>query len=420
VTTFRYQEVASPLHDAATVRSITGALRARLGALDGRPGPPDVDPDVPFLVVVATGGTEQAILETARGRARARPHEPVVLVAHPRHNSLPAALEALARLHQDGHRGRIAYVPDGEADEPADAVADLAAWHLLHASRLGQVGDPSDWLVASTPEADRVRRRWGVELVTVPMDEVLGDHRPPAAGAVPVRWPGHEAGPAPAEVVAAEALHPTLTAVLERHRVDALTVRCFDFLGELRTSGCLALADLNEAGIVAGCEGDVASAVAMLWIRHLLDSPSWIANPAQVDVAAGELVLAHCTIAPSLAEDLHLDTHFESGLGVGISGTIPPGPVTLVRLGGTGLERRWLADGEVVGSGDSPDLCRTQATVRLEPGRVVELLDGPLGNHLVLVPGHHRERLDRWWRLAVADAGSAAPAAEGGSGRAAG
>jgi L-fucose isomerase-like protein len=313
-------------------------------------------------------------------------------------------LEALARLHQDGHRGRIAYVPDGEAVEPAEAVADLVARHRLHGTRLGQVGDPSDWLVASVPDADAVRRRWGVELVTVPMDEVLRDHSPPDAGtAVPVRWRERDLGPDAAEVAAAEALHPTLTAVLERYRVDALTVRCFDFLGELHTSGCLALADLNDEGIVAGCEGDVASAVAMIWIRHRLDSAGWIANPAQLDLDAGELMLAHCTIAPSLAEDLHLDTHFESGLGVGISGTIPPGPVTLVRLGGPGLEQRWLADGEVIGSGDSPDLCRTQATVRLEPGRVAELLEAPLGNHLVLVPGHHAERLDRWWRLVVAD-----------------
>ncbi len=115
------------------------------------------------------------------------------------------------------------------------------------------------------------------------------------------------------------------------------------------------------------------------------------------------MVLAHCTIAPSLAEDLHLHTHFESGIGVGIRGTIPSGPVTLVRLGGRGLEQRWLADAEVIGSGDSPDLCRTQATLRLEPARVAELLDAPLGNHLVLAPGHHAERLERWWRLVVAD-----------------
>ncbi len=403
MSTFTYQELASPLHDAATVAAITAPVRARLAALGGGPGTPDTDPSAPFLLVVATGGTEQAVLDTARHRLGVCPFEPVVLVAHPRHNSLPAALEALARLHQDGGRGRIAYVADDGGAEPDEAVADLRALHRLHASRLGQVGEPSDWLAASVPDATAVRRRWGVTLVPVPMADVLADHATRSPGEAPVHWRDHGHGPSVAEVDAAGALQPTLTAVLERHHVDAVTVRCFDFLGELHTSGCLALADLNEAGIVAGCEGDVAAAVAMLWIRHRLDAVSWIANPAQVDPAAGELVLAHCTIAPSLTEDLHLHTHFESGIGVGISGTIPNGPVTLVRLGGRGLERRWLADAEVIGSGDSPDLCRTQATLRLEPERVAELLDAPLGNHLVLVPGHHAARLERWWRLVIAE-----------------
>ncbi len=400
---FRYEELASPLHDAATVTAMAAPLRRRLGALGGLPGRPDTEPGAPFLVVVATGGTEQAVLDTARHRLAVCPHEPVVLVAHPRHNSLPAALEALARLRQDGLRGRIAYVPDEGGVEPEEAVADLVALHRLHATRLGQVGAPSDWLAASVPDPTAVLRRWGVTLVPVPMADVLADHHGRSATEVPVQWRDHGHGPSGDEIEAAAALRPTLSAVLERHRVDAVTVRCFDFLGELHTSGCLALADLNEAGIVAGCEGDVAAALAMLWIRHRLDSVSWIANPAQVDPHAGQLVLAHCTIAPSLTEDLHLHTHFESGIGVGISGTIPAGPVTLVRLGGKGLERRWLADAAVVGSGDSPDLCRTQAELRLEPARVAELLEDPLGNHLVLVPGHHAERLDRWWRLVVAE-----------------
>jgi L-fucose isomerase-like protein len=403
MTTFFYQVLASPLHDAETVASITEPLRARLDRLGGEEGGPDTDPAAPFLVVVATGGTEKAVLDAVGKRAEVCPHEPVALVAHPRHNSLPAALEALARLHQDEHRGRIAYVPDGEAAEPAEILGDLEAHHRLHATRLGQVGEPSDWLVASVPDPGAVERRWGVELVRIPMDEVLAGHDPTATRSAPVRWRDHGHGPDVAEVEAAEALHPTLTALLERHEVDALTVRCFDFLGELQTSGCLALADLNEDGIVAGCEGDIASAVAMLLVRYRLDTASWIANPAEVDPGADELVLAHCTIAPSLTEDLHLDTHFESGLGVGISGTIPEGPVTLVRLGGRSLDRCWLADAEVVGTGDSTELCRTQATVRLAPGRVEELLESPLGNHLVLVPGHHADRLERWWHLVIDD-----------------
>ena len=35
-----------------------------------------------------------------------------------------------------------------------------------------------------------------------------------------------------------------------------MTVRCFDLLGRIGTTGCLALAILNAEGIPAACEGD--------------------------------------------------------------------------------------------------------------------------------------------------------------------
>ena len=53
--------------------------------------------------------------------------------------------------------------------------------------------------------------------------------------------------------------------------------------------------------------------------------------------------------------------------------------------------------------GDDPDLCRTQVTVALSSGNVRDLLEHPLGNHIVLAVGHHESRLRRWWAMAVAD-----------------
>jgi len=61
------------------------------------------------------------------------------------------------------------------------------------------------------------------------------------------------------------------------------------------------------------------------------------------------------------------------------------------------MERVWLAEGEILRSGDAGNLCRTQAEIRLTGGgRVDDLLSAPLGNHLVLVYGHHLERFMSW------------------------
>jgi L-fucose isomerase-like protein len=112
------------------------------------------------------------------------------------------------------------------------------------------------------------------------------------------------------------------------------------------------------------------------------------------------LLLAHCTVAPSLVEDVELHTHFESGIGVGLRGHFAPGWVTLLRLGGPALDRFWIAEAEIEHAGDAADLCRTQVTVRLDGVTAESLLEAPLGNHLVLFHGRHRDRIERWWSLA--------------------
>lgn len=423
---FTYTVVASPLHDPADVERIVAPVAATLREHGGEPADDPGDGGMPWVVVVATGGTEALVLERVAARAEVVGGEPVVLVTHPLHNSVPAALEALAGLRLRGYRGRI--VPIDAPGEPATTIADLVAAHRLRRSRLGLVGAPSGWLIASVPDTDAVRERWGIELVDIPIAGPIASHAgadASASRAVAVKFtrrrPGlvsDDSGAADpggggaggegaaygmaepdSETVRAAALHPALAAAIAEHHVDAVTVRCFDFLGELHTSGCVALAELNDTGTVAGCEGDVAAAVAMMIARELLGTASWVANPATIDPDGGRMLLAHCTVAPSLVEDVDLHTHFESGIGIGLRGTFRPGPVTLLRLGGRGLEDHWFADADIVGTGDSADLCRTQVSLRLEPAALHTLLEAPLGNHLVLVPGHHRARLERWWRL---------------------
>lgn len=324
---FTYTILASELHDRDAVDRITAPVRSQLDALGGSV---TLDParvvDAPHVVVVATGGTEQAVLDAVARRRAAVAWEPVLLVAHPLHNSLPASLESLARLRRDGVAGRIVQmnVPGERALD--EAVADLAALHRLRRVRLGLVGEPSAWLVASVPDRSRLARRWGIELVDIDVAPIVDRYRSAAADsglAVAVRFSGR--GPVSAPTLAAAALHPPLVAAAIDADVDAVAVRCFDFLTELGTSGCVALAELNDAGMVAGCEGDVAATVAMLLARIVLDRVAWVANPASIDVDANRLVLAHCTIAPSMVDDVELTPTSRAASGSASAGPSPPG-----------------------------------------------------------------------------------------------
>jgi L-fucose isomerase-like protein len=409
---FHFEVVASALH--TDVNRAIGPVHRQLLQLDGVGGSAAVDPDHGFVTVVATGGTEQRIVEIWAQRQMVTGSEPALLIAHRNDNALPAALEALARIRQAGGSGHIVM-----AENPADVVAairDQITYHRLRQLRIGIVGRPSDWLVASLPSAEAVHRRWGPTLVDVEPLTVSDRPNVEMVGRLAERWAGMDrSGQVGAAVLEkAAACYSPLMDLVAAHDLDAITVRCFDLISEADTTACVALAEINDRArnergvhLIAGCEGDIASAMAMVWLRHLLGATSWMANPASIDVPRGEIDLAHCTIAPSLVDDLELTTHFESGTGVGIAGRMPRQPVTLVRLGGVELERAWITDGDLVATGHEVHRCRTQVTVAVPPDRAAELMRDPLGNHLTLVPGHHGRRLQDWWDRFI-DVGSAA------------
>ncbi len=364
-----------------------------------------------MVVLVATGGTEAMVLDLHGRRQAFAPGEPLVLVTMPFHNSLPAALEALARLQQDGARGRVIHVRSG--NDPAaigrvrEAVEDLEVRQRLFATRIGQVGVPSDWLVASAQTAGTVRESWGPTLVPVDIGAAVQRfHAVSTTDATPL---AHDLArralrlvePSSEHVLTAARLLPALRRLIDEERLDAITVRCFDLLTTIHTSGCVALAELNDSGIVAGCEGDVPSAITMLWVRYLLDSAAWMANPSDIDAEAGSIRLAHCTIARSLTNGFELRSHFESGIGVGIAAQIDPGPVTLVRIGGRTLRELFVTNGQAESTQAHQDACRTQVSVKVEPACAARVLLHPLGNHLILTPGHHAERLLSWWKFLI-------------------
>ena len=414
--TFDFVTVGSPMHDPAALRQ---ALEPYLVALSGvgghEVGREAFSEPGPVAVLVGTGGTEAETLRLRALREAVSPEDPLLLVTIPAHNSLPAALETLARVRQDGGRGRIVHfgAPDDAAalSRVSSAIEDLRVLGRIRRSRIGLVGVPSEWLVASVPAAEAVREVWGPETVNVdlagalaaslrePDERALGLAASFSGGAAATLEPGADG------VGRASTVFGALSDLMARERLDAVAVRCFDLVTERGTSGCIALSALNDAGRVAACEGDLASAVGMLWVKELLGTASWMANPSHVDPSTGLLRLAHCTIARSLVTRWELRSHFESGLGVAIAGDLEPGAVTLVRVGGRRLDELFLAEGEAVPTRRREDLCRTQVDVQLEPGVVDGLLARPLGNHLLLVPGRHAGRLRAFWEWAIAGSG---------------
>jgi len=411
---FGFVPVASVLVEGAEqLEPIIGPVAEALRAVGGELiSADDIARDLPLFYLVATGGTENLILELTALRSISVQDEPVLLLAHPGNNSLPAALEVLARLQQDGVPGRIIYLP-GAGDVAAigqvtDAAEDLHVRRVLRESRVGLVGAPSDWLVGSMPAADIVKDVWGPEVVDVRLGDLVDrmaavpdDVAEKAADALTSGATGC-VEPTRTELLDVARVSEALRGIISAQKLDALTVRCFDLVLNQKTTGCFALSELTDSGVIGGCEGDLVTTIGLMWTRLLTGETPWMANPAQLDEAANALWLAHCTVPRSMVESYRLRSHFESGLGVGIQGVIANSPVTLVRIGGARMERVWIAEGAITASGDAENLCRTQAFIELSDGHVSDLLTAPLGNHIVLVPGHHAARLRSWWESMIA------------------
>ena len=397
---FNYVAVASKLHDPRSLSErVAGHERALAGIGGHRRDGSVADGEEVAFTFVETGGVEGEVIRRFRSRAQQGRPGVALLIAHPAHNSLPAALEILAQVRQEGGMGRI-YLLRGADDaqtleEIRRTALCLEANRKLSEDRLGMVGESSEWLLASSQRPETVGARFGMRVVPLSVDELrahIARDPAPASGPEYEAWErasGRE-GVTRETFARAVGVSRGLEELARIHRLTAVTVRCFDLVTKDGTTGCLALSRLADRGIAAGCEGDVPSVVMMRWLWHLTGRSAWMANPSDLDVRKGELLLAHCTVPLGLVEEHRLKTHFESGMGIGIDGSFSAGPVTVLRLGGAELDRWWGAEGTLVESRHGEDLCRTQVRVRISPPAAGELLEAPLGNHLTLAPGHVR------------------------------
>ena len=237
--------------------------------------------------------------------------------------------------------------------------------------RLGVIGKPSDWLIASQVDYAEVLRRMNCQLVDVPIEEVssLGEVDPGMQGA--------------------EAIYARLKEIIAKYDLQGVTLRCFDLLSTCKNTGCIALSKLNDEGIPAACEGDIPTLLTMVLCQRLTGEYCFQVNPARVQ-PDGQILFAHCTIPLKMTTEHSYTTHFESGIGVAIHGELPPGDYTLVKMSGD-MNRLLAEDVQLTRCQYEPNLCRTQVWIQATPEVSRYFLTNPIANHHVLIRGHHAE-----------------------------
>ncbi len=388
--------ITSELHDEQSVAHVTAEFLGSLGIEYSLKGADfgDYGTDTLSLIYVRTGGTEN-IFKSVLGKVTGS-RQPVYLLTSGKSNSLAASMEILSYLRQNGIKGEIIH---GDPSYIRSRILSLLkierARKKLSGKRLGIIGRPSDWLISSAADYDAVKRKAGIELVDIDIAELIAVIEKTDIGSgLALETCGPQILSASEEVKAssatAAAVYHALRELIARHSLDGLTLRCFDLLTAVRNTGCLALAKLNSEGIPCSCEGDVPALLSMMISDALTGVSGFQANPSRINPETGEVVFAHCTIPFNMVDSFTYDTHFESGIGVGIRGKVAEGPVTVFKVSGD-LGRYFAEEGTLVKNLCEDDLCRTQVVLHLDSTDY--FLKNPIGNHHVIIPGHCAEEL---------------------------
>ena len=321
-------------------------------------------------VAVLSGGAEALFLKLV-DEGKVSLSEPIFIIASGYSNSLAASLEILAWIQQHNGNGRVVTSPEqlamiDEQPKQNHVTGSAKIGHIADGElHLGVIGEPSDWLIASKVDDTYILEQTGIRMVHIPIEEVS------SLGEIDGGMQG------------AELIYQRLKEIVERYNLNGLTLRCFDLLTTVKNTGCIALSHLNDEGIPASCEGDIPLLLTMILAKQKYGQIGFQVNPARIS-DDGKMLFAHCTIPLKMTTSHVFDTHFESGIGVGIHGELPLGKYRLMKLS-TDLTQLVDEPVELIANQYEQNLCRTQVWLQATPELAHQMLTRPLQNHHLLV-----------------------------------
>ncbi len=242
---------------------------------------------------------------------------------------------------------------------------------------MGVIGRSSDWLIGSLVNFDDVEDVLGINLIDIDMEEFISLFYYENTPLIPDEFDYNKN-----ELSKSMKVYHVLEKLITKYNLKGLTLRCFDLLDSIHTTGCTALSLLNKKGIIAACEGDIPAMISMYQMYLQTGSIGFQSNPSKIDVEMNEITFAHCTVPLNMVKNYKLMTHFESGIGVAIQGELEKKEVYIYRLSNN-LKDYYLAEGEIIETPKHNNLCRTQIVVKVK--ETDYFLKNPYGNHHIIV-----------------------------------
>ena len=335
------------------------------------------------IVFIETGGSEQKFVLEADKLPR-----PIILLSNCKNNSLPACFEIKTYLESRNEQCLLLFGEEKQIANTIKRVSSLVNCTTKFSSyHLGVIGEPSNWLIASRVDYQEVKRIFGIELIDYTTEELAGEINKGILEDIPHLERLKQLETNEEVLNGALAIYSGLKRMIKKHNLDGFTLRCFDLIEQYKNTACLAFALLNEEGYLAACEGDVPALLTMALIKEVTNKPSFQANPSKIDLKNEEMLFAHCTLPLNMCRDYSLMTHFESGLGIGVRGTLDTSECTIVKIA-PNLKHILCVRGEIKENLTLPNYCRTQILVKPEPEGLFDFLNEAFGNHVLIAYGN--------------------------------
>lgn len=344
--------------------------------------------DRPDVLMFLTGGSERAAIECVQE------YKFYLLIANREGNSWASAIEAKAWMQQ---HNITSIIVDADSPQTAAIIEEfyfaVRSVKHLRGQRLGIVGAPSDWLVASTVSPYILRSKLGIETVDISWNDIvfeeIGQISPDFSATF-------ECAQNKDELLESGKIYEGLASLIPFYNLNALTVECFPMVRQTGHTACLALAKLNTENIPAACEADVVSAAGMMFVNEVCGIIPWMANTIHFNNKIA--TFAHCSAPTNLLSSFKVDTHFETGLGQAISGDFKSDEITIVRFDNS-LEHIFIDSASITSRPKQKTACRTQIEVAISDLTANYLTNFAFGNHHLIVPGNKVKRLELAARL---------------------
>jgi len=157
-------------------------------------------------------------------------------------------------------------------------------------------------------------------------------------------------------------------AVLKKHGANAISINCLGgfYGGHIHAYPCMGFHELNNSGLVGGCECDLRSAATMVAVTALTQGrPGFISDPV-LDTAKRQIIYAHCVASnrafgpEGAANPFEILTHSEDRLGAVVRSILPLGYMTTTVEFDTGGKQVLFHQGKAVENDPDDRACRTK------------------------------------------------------------